>query len=67
MGIPRAARAGRVVSRVSRSWSQPESDRAGRGAHRLYKPRDTHWNSRGNRLAGELLAAELLRRGLAER
>jgi hypothetical protein len=42
-------------------------DRAGRGAHRLYKPRDTHWNSRGNRLAGELLAAELLRRGLAER
>jgi len=27
---------------------------------RLYKANDTHWNERGNRLAGELVAAELL-------
>lgn len=32
----------------------------------LYKPRDTHWTSRGNRLAGQALAAELLRRGLVQ-
>lgn len=35
---------------------------AGRGA-RLYKPRDTHWNVAGNRLAADLIREELLRSG----
>lgn len=31
---------------------------------RLYRPRDTHWNAAGNRLAGDRLAAFLRSRGL---
>ena len=41
-----------------------------RAAHdageRLYIPNDTHWNSRGNRLAGEVLARRIRDRILAE-
>jgi hypothetical protein len=32
-------------------------------AQRLYRPRDTHWNAAGNRLAGDRLAAFVARRG----
>jgi hypothetical protein len=33
--------------------------RNGERGGRCYHPRDTHWNSRGNRLAGEAIASEL--------
>ena len=32
------------------------------GGERLYFPNDTHWNPRGNRVAGEMLAHELIAR-----
>ena len=38
-----------------------DAQRGGQGAKRVYHLRDTHWNARGNRIAGEALAQFLLR------